>query len=115
MLREKLPDAEVIVPFPTKYARSRCHLHCRGFRAPHVGDIVYQPLCSDPRWYQTLSSADNVKCLTTLEDLEEVSILDRVARHLFIGNEVVFLGEFSFMLAATVAWTLAQNPEIDFR
>jgi len=85
MLQRKLPGAEVLVPFPAHYSKAAASPACRPLTVPEVEGVAYRPLCSDPRWYQTLAS--EVVCLTTAQFLEEIHIADRVKQHLKAGEE----------------------------
>jgi hypothetical protein len=86
MLQSKLPGSEVLVPFPGHYSRAAAAPQCRPLLLPQVGGVAYSPLCSDSRWYQTLTSTEAVVCLSTAEFLSEVSIVDRVKQHLEVGG-----------------------------
>ena len=87
MLASRLPGAEILVPFPAHYCRAAASPQCRPLVVPEVGGLTYRPLCSDPRWYQTLTSTENVVCLTTARSLDEISIVDRVEQHLKVGQD----------------------------
>jgi hypothetical protein len=87
MLQGKLPRAEVLVPFPTHYTKAAASNKCRPLMVPQVDGLAYRPLCSDPRWYQTLTSTEQVVCLTTASSIEDISIVDRVKQHLQVSRE----------------------------
>jgi hypothetical protein len=86
MLQRKLPGAEVLIPFPAHYSRAAAAPQCRSLLLPELSGVTYRPLCSDPRWYQTLTSTDDVVCLSTAEFLSEVSVVNRVKQHLEVGG-----------------------------
>lgn len=57
--------AEVLIPFPSYYREAFASRFRRDLKVPKVGSVEYEPLCSDPRWYQRLTTSSNVVCLAS--------------------------------------------------
>jgi hypothetical protein len=80
------PGATVLITFPSYSEKAMSREECRPFLAPCVDGLRYQPLCSDPRWYQTLCPPDEVYCLTTTwETHDVVDVVNYARRHLQVS------------------------------
>lgn len=78
------------MPFPAHYPEAAASEFCRALRVPRVGDVQYESLCSDLRWYQRLDV--EVLCLASRRiPGQSVDLVAVVEEHLQAGEPIAEL------------------------